>query len=439
MWLNVQIPVLFFLLVNTVPSDASLFSWSSQSFTHAAHRVRRRAVKRTAELPKDLRRAFNGMLFQETLDASTTSHQHPHCVIGGGLRSSSKDGNGSGDSAHTSSGVPETSTASTSSTPSASSPSPTGNSSPVPSSPWKLFQSYQGDTFFNGWSFFTYGDPTHGVVQYVDQNTANSSNLIEINDQGHAIMRVETTEQVSENRMSVRITTTATYTGGIVLLDAVHMPTGCGTWPSFWSNGANGEIDIVEGVNDYANNQATAHTSHGCTLPSTSSAALNITGTVVDGTNCAAAETGNVGCGMTATQSNTFGVGFNNIGGGVYAMQWVESGISIWFFPRNAIPSDITSGAPQPDGWGVPMARWPATDCDPSQFFSDHSAIFDTTFCGDWAGSVWSSAGMPGQEQSCATRTGVSTCEDFVNNHGSSFTDAYWEVSYVKIYQLQQD
>ena len=118
---------------------------------------------------------------------------------------------------------------------------------------------------------------------------------------------------------SCRFITTATYTGGIVLLDAVHMPTGCGTWPSFWSNGANGEIDIVEGVNDYANNQATAHTSHGCTLPSTSSAALNITGTVVDGTNCAAAETGNVGCGMTATQSNTFGVGFNNIGGGVYA------------------------------------------------------------------------------------------------------------------------
>ena len=61
-------------------------------------------------------------------------------------------------------------------------------------------------------------------------------------------------------------------------------------------------------------------------------------------------------------------------------MQWVESGISVYFFPRNAIPSDITSGAPQPDSWGLPMARWPATDCDPSQFFSDHSAIFDTTF-----------------------------------------------------------
>ena len=136
-------------------------------------------------------------------------------------------------------------------------------------------------------------------------------------------MRVDTTGTVSNARRSVRITTQFTYTGALVLLDAVHMPTGCGTWPAFWSNGPdwpnNGEIDIVEGVNDNADNQATIHTAHGCTLPSASSAALGITGTVVGGTNCAALETSNAGCGMTANQNNTYGVGFNNIGGGVYA------------------------------------------------------------------------------------------------------------------------
>ena len=65
-------------------------------------------------------------------------------------------------------------------------------------------------------------------------------------------MRVDTTPQVSGNRRSVRITTTYTYTGALVLLDAVHMPTGCATWPAFWSNGPNwpngGEIDIIEGT-----------------------------------------------------------------------------------------------------------------------------------------------------------------------------------------------
>ncbi|OJT13229.1 hypothetical protein TRAPUB_10248 [Trametes pubescens] len=238
-------------------------------------------------------------------------------------------------------------------------------------------------------------------------------------------MRVETTAKVSANRKSVRITTTDTYTGALVVLDAVHMPTGCATWPAFWSNGPNwpvgGEIDIVEGVNTNSDNQATIHTSHGCTIPSSNPSTLGITGTVVGGTNCAAAETGNAGCGMVATQSNTYGVGFNNNGGGVYAMQWVDSGISVWFFPRSSIPSDLSSGAPVPDGWGTPMAHWPSSGCDPSTFFSKHSAIFDTTLCGDWAGNVWESGG-------CAASTGVSTCQQYVQDNGSAFNDAYWEV-----------
>ncbi|OSD05800.1 glycoside hydrolase family 16 protein [Trametes coccinea BRFM310] len=448
MRLNLSLPILFFLLANTAPSDANLFARGTESLA----KVHRRAAKRSAGLAKDLRRAFNGMLFQQQLDFS--SPQKAYCVPSEGLKSSNGS-SGSGSNGTSSSSVDSSPSNSASASPSgsakqsptasgsssASSPSSTSShsSGSSSSSPWKLFQSYQGETFFDGWDFWNFDDPTHGNVQYVDRNTANSSGLIEINSDGHAIMRVETTGQVSGNRKSVRITTTATYTGALVLLDAVHMPTGCGTWPAFWSNGPNwpagGEIDIVEGVNDNSNNQATIHTSHGCTIPSSSSSVLKISGNVVGGTNCAAAETGNAGCGMTATQDNTYGVGFNNNGGGVYAMQWVDSGISVWFFPRNSIPSDITSGAPQPSGWGTPMANWPATNCNPSQFFSDHSAIFDTTLCGDWAGNVWNDAGSPGQEQSCAQRTGVSTCADFVQNHGSSFADAYWEVNYVKIYQ----
>ena len=63
-------------------------------------------------------------------------------------------------------------------------------------------------------------------------------------------MRVETTPQVQNLRKSVRITTQFTYTGGLVIMDATHMPQGCGTWPAAWEtdegdwpNG--GEVDIV--------------------------------------------------------------------------------------------------------------------------------------------------------------------------------------------------
>lgn len=231
-------------------------------------------------------------------------------------------------------------------------------------------------------------------------------------------MRVETTPTVASSRMSIRITTTYSFTLGLVIMDSVHIPTGCGTWPAFWTDGkhrcrisgsiyltlitgpnwpAGGEIDIVEGVHTYTANQATLHTNPGCTIPSSDTSVLNITGTLVDGTDCAAQDTGNAGCGVRASQSNTFGAGFNNNGGGVYAskliafrifvikilnffvVEWTSDGIKVFFFPRSSIPSDITAGAPLPDNWGVPMANWPASTCNATEFFYDNSVIFDTT------------------------------------------------------------
>jgi hypothetical protein len=147
--------------------------------------------------------------------------------------------------------------------------------------------------------------------------------LSSINSAGNAIMRVDTTPQVTGNRNSVRIQTQFTFTGGLVIMDSVHMPTGCGTWPAFWTNGGNwpltGEIDIVEGVNNYTNNQATVHTGAGCNLPTTNTATLGISGSIVGGTNCAALQTGNQGCGVRASETNSFGVPFNSGGGGVFA------------------------------------------------------------------------------------------------------------------------
>lgn len=43
---------------------------------------------------------------------------------------------------------------------------------------------------------------------------------------------------------------------------------------------------------------------------------------------------------------------------------------------------------------------------------------------GDWASGVWNAAGIPGQEQSCAQRTGVSTCEAFVRANGGAMAEA---------------
>ena len=87
-------------------------------------------------------------------------------------------------------------------------------------------------------------------------------------------------------------------------------------WP------AGGEIDIIEGVNDYTNNQATLHTNPGCGLATSNTSALAISGTLVGTVNCAVSSTSNQGCGIRSNSNTTYGAGFNSIGGGVYASRF---------------------------------------------------------------------------------------------------------------------
>jgi len=296
-----------------------------------------------------------------------------------------------------------------------------------------------GSDFFSQWTFWTDADPTHGNVQFTSASQAASSNLTSINSSGNAIMRVDTTPVASGgNRMSVRIQSNTAFNGGLWVLDAVHMPVGCGVWPAWWTVGDNwpnnGEIDIVEGVNENTYNQASLHTAVGCTITSD----FGGTGQLVAETDCSADDTGNQGCGIRSTDPTSYGAGFNSNGGGVYAMLWDSDGISVYYFGRANIPSDITSEAPNPSSWGQPTARWPATNCNPDTFVHEHTTIFDTTLCGDWAGGAWTTA-PNGGGQSCAAQTGVGACADYVANNGAGFADAYWEVKSVKVYQTQGD
>ncbi|KDQ17730.1 glycoside hydrolase family 16 protein [Botryobasidium botryosum FD-172 SS1] len=314
-------------------------------------------------------------------------------------------------------------------------------SGPINDSVWKLAQNYTGQNFFSGWDFWNEADPTHGIVNFQDQQSAFSSGLASINDQGHAVMKVDTTPVVSGNRKSIRISTQATFTGGLVTIDVLHMPTGCGTWPAFWTTGPNwpnsGEIDIIENVHESTENLSTLHTKPGCTISPNfgASGVPSVSGAI--GLNCAAAETGNTGCGLLNKNSASFGAPFNQNGGGVYAMSWDDSGISVFFFPRGSIPDDIDADSPQPQNWGTPTAHWPAATCNPAEFMNNHQIIFDTTLCGDWAGAagVWGASGVAGQGSSCAATTGAATCEQWVQNNGGSFSEAYWEVKSVKLYQ----
>lgn len=103
------------------------------------------------------------------------------------------------------------------------------------------------------------------------------------------------------------------------------MPYGCGTWPAFWTVGANwpygGEIDIIEGVNNQNTNQMTLHTAPGCEIQKDNSFAGNVLQE-----SCDAFYNYNTGCGIRDTSTKSYGKRYNAEGGGVHAVLWDDDG-----------------------------------------------------------------------------------------------------------------
>ena len=290
-----------------------------------------------------------------------------------------------------------------------------------------LEDDYMLGDFFDRFSFWTAADPTHGFVIYQSEDESRSHGLIGRGAGGGASFGVDSMSKTPQGRPSVRLTSKKSYQFGLFILDVLHMPGGiCGTWPAFWMVGPDwpnqGEIDIIEGVNDQWSNDMTLHTGPGCSVNDKS----GFSGSLVS-TNCASGVEDNEGCKISTSNALTYGTAFNSRGGGVYATEWTESAISVFFFPRGSIPSNVLSSNPDPSSWGTPLARFTG-NCDIGSTFTDQQIVFDTTFCGDWAGQVWSGS-------TCAASTGWSNCEEFVANNPDAFVDAYWSVAGLKVYQ----
>ncbi|TKA39470.1 hypothetical protein B0A49_13310, partial [Cryomyces minteri] len=104
---------------------------------------------------------------------------------------------------------------------------------------------------------------------------------------------------------------------------------------------------------------------------------------------------------------------------------WTGTFISVYFFPRGSIPADITNGNPVPSGWGRPVAQFQG-NCDIARKFVNQQIVFDTTFCGSWAGTVWAN------DATCAPK--ASTCAAYVQNNPADFTNAYWAINSLRLF-----
>ncbi|KAH9482161.1 putative glycosidase C21B10.07 [Psilocybe cubensis] len=300
------------------------------------------------------------------------------------------------------------------------------------------FREHAGASFFDGWAYYGNVDnTTWGNVTYLDQPGAQTKGLTFINAAGNAVIKVDNTSTLAPplaqgdvvNRDSIRLTSIDTYgIGSLIIIDVLHLPYGCSVWPSFWTYGMQeewpnaGEIDIIEGINNMQHNQIALHTPTGCfQAPNPPQS-----GTTLE-TDCSTDR----GCIVAETKPNSFGPGFAQAGGGVYAVQMDTSGIYVWFWSRPDVPMNIQTATSTDkmslSTWGMPSAAYPVSACNVTQYFPPQNLVLLTSLCGAWAA-------VPDIYQStCKTPTG-SCFFDNVLGPPSNFDEAYWEVKYVRTY-----
>ncbi|KAI6121440.1 glycoside hydrolase family 16 protein [Pisolithus sp. B1] len=295
---------------------------------------------------------------------------------------------------------------------------------------YSLASNLVGEGFLNAFSWQAIADPTNGRVNYVTESTAQADGLVSVSG-NQVTLRADSTTVLSSSdpgRNSFRLQSNAQYTTHVAIFDIAHMPQGCGTWPAVCTL-AQGEVDILEGVNNQSPNLSSLHTSANCTMP----ASRSMTGTST-GTNCDVYETNNSGCGVQTNDINSFGPNFNGIGGGWYVIERTPTFINIYFWERgsSSVPNDVQhpGTSVNTNDWarlhtGTPAASFPNTDCNFSTHFGPHNIIINLTFCGDWAGNsaVYSASGCP------------SDCVDYVNQNPSAFVDAYFTFNSLNIYE----
>ena len=180
--------------------------------------------------------------------------------------------------------------------------------------------------------------------------------------------------------------------------------------------------------------------------------------------NCNSFEPGqpkNSGCQVEDSSLPLRGPSFGQHGGGVYAVDWTTEAVRVWSFSRDQIPSDITYGNPQPEGWGKPvfmlkghcvtadnfrdqrLVRFPRLHKESIQAY--RHAGFQYKFL--WYLGGWSVAHVIlvcGEIRQSLTNfltfnsnTGGVSCQEFVARNPTAFKEAYWSINHVRIYKSE--
>ena len=101
---------------------------------------------------------------------------------------------------------------------------------------WKLVDLYQGDNFFNQFTFYTDLDSWHGYVNYVNETEAIQLGLINSTSTSVYIGADYTNKASGRGRNAIRISSNKTYDNGLFMIKMQHMPYGTYTKYTYTSN-----------------------------------------------------------------------------------------------------------------------------------------------------------------------------------------------------------
>ncbi|KAF8827753.1 hypothetical protein HHX47_DHR4000369 [Lentinula edodes] len=279
------------------------------------------------------------------------------------------------------------------------------------------------------------------AIQHIHSD-AVADNLTYVDSNGHVIIKVDNTTDANGDstfgRNSVYLESNEMMTiGSLLVFDAVHIPYGV-CFPEKVLNGllivsqvlgvaipVHARARLARQWRDGLDRKCESGDKQSV-FPPCSSATSNQTGTTTS-TNCTVvpSEDENTGCVVEDTQTDSFGAGFAENNGGVYAVLWDESGIAMWFFNRSSVPSDISSSQPDPTSWSTASAWYPASGCSPSSVFGPQTITLYIDICGAFAGDTTTF------DETCSSV--ASNCTSLVQT-ASNYDNAYWEINYLRVF-----
>ena len=355
--------------------------------------------------------------------------------------------------------------------------------------PYKLLQHQRGRNFFDYYDFYQGADSvgSAGYQTYVDSKRAKMLNLINVttsNDNKEEFVFMQSA--AGENgtfRESVRLEGRTRFNRGLFILNVAHMPSGCGVWPAFWMTDEDhwpnhGEIDILEGINTQSVVKTALHTSESCSmfahvpawaktgvwdtstgLPDTFTGQPNYINRV-EADNCwvmAPHQWANQGCVAVSTENGTIGESMNEIGGGVYVLEWdpVNGYIRSWVFKQGFIPDNLQASMdtaspeetnadtvrPDPSEWPAPYAYFAigeGSGCS-NDHFQDMRLVFNLAFCGTVAGNRFFQDCPALSHQYNVSSDSVLTCNAFIASEPESLKEAYWKIRGVYVYEREYE